>query len=165
MFFLPQKDLCLFLFFLFCLLRLGVQAWVKGSLGLWQGKNSFKAARPEGHLLQRFRQVLKRAELKPATGNVGILSGSLWEIGDKQEEEDWRSQGFAERGHGRCRGTWVNTTLASMHPSRTGRLLKVLQFAPLCGLSLPWKQWSSHVSHQRSRGCGEMDLTFLQAWL
>lgn len=83
MFFLPRKDLCLFLFFLFCLLRLGVQAWVKGSLGLWQGKNSFKAARPEGHLLQRFRQVLKRAELKPATGNVGILSGSLWEIGDK----------------------------------------------------------------------------------
>lgn len=50
-FFLPRKDLCLFLFFLFCLLRLGVQAWVKGSLCLWQGKNSFKAARPEGQLL------------------------------------------------------------------------------------------------------------------
>lgn len=93
-------------------------------------KYSFKAARPEGYLSQCFRQVLGRAELKPATGNVGILSGSLWEMGDKQEEGNWGSQGFAERGHGWCRGMWVNTTLASMHSSRTSRLLTVLQFAP-----------------------------------
>lgn len=76
--------------------------------------------------------MLGRAELKPATGNVGILSGSLWEMGDKQEEGAWGSQGFAERGHGWCRGMWVNTTLASMHLSRTGRLLSVLQFAAHC---------------------------------
>lgn len=104
-FFLPRKDLCLFLFFLFCLLRLGVQAWVKGSLCLWQGKNNFKAARPEGHLLQRFRQVLGKAELKPATENVGILSGSLWgnggQTGGKRQDPRVLLRGGMDGAEGR----------------------------------------------------------------
>lgn len=73
-----RKGLCLFLFFLFCLLI--KQTWCSG-LGLRrcvlvEGKESLKAVRPGGRQLQLSGQVLGRAEEKPGMAMWGQTLGN-----------------------------------------------------------------------------------------
>lgn len=89
MFFLPQKGLCLFLFFLFCLL-------VKQTSVVF--RSGLKEACAGGRGRPQDGQVLGRHELKAGAGNMGTLPGSQLKTGDRQEGGDWGTPGFCREG-------------------------------------------------------------------